>query len=84
MDERIVKFRVGVMVVATMLVVGILVVLFGELPSLHAANTQSSPGFRKATGVAEGTPVRKEGILIGRVDGREVVGPEAWSSHADR
>lgn len=67
MDERIVKFRVGVMVVATMLVVGILVALFGELPSLLRGTYTVFAWFPQTPGVADGTPVRKDGILIGRV-----------------
>jgi phospholipid/cholesterol/gamma-HCH transport system substrate-binding protein len=67
MDERIVKFRVGVMVVATLLVVGILVALFGKLPSLLYGHYTVFVWFPQTPGVADGTPVRKDGILIGRV-----------------
>ena len=34
MDERIMQFRVGVMFLATFLITGILLVMFGTLPSL--------------------------------------------------
>src|ERR1700753_1744517 len=68
MDERIVKFRVGVMVVATLLVVGILIALFGELPSLMRGTYTIFAWLPQTPGVAAGTPVRKDGILIGRVN----------------
>ena len=34
MSERVIQFRVGVMVLATAIIAGILIVLFGDLPSL--------------------------------------------------
>ena len=67
MDERIVRFRVGVMVLATLLITAILVLLFGELPSLLRGSYVVHIKFKDAPGVGEATPVRKSGILIGRV-----------------
>lgn len=67
MDERIVQFRVGVMVLATIIVAGILVVLFGELPPLITETNTIYVHFPSAPGVSRDTPVRKSGILIGRV-----------------
>ena len=55
------------MVVATMLVVAILVLLFGKLPSVFYGNYSIFVWFPETPGVADGTPVRKDGILIGRV-----------------
>lgn len=66
MDERIVKFRVGVMVVATFLVAGTLMMLFGKLPFLVSHYTVFV-WFSRAPGVGEDTAVRKDGVLIGRV-----------------
>ena len=34
MDERVVKFRVGVMVLSTLIIAGILILLFGDARSL--------------------------------------------------
>ena len=34
MDERVMQFRVGVMFLATLLITGILLVMFGKLPKL--------------------------------------------------
>ena len=67
MDERVIKFRVGVMVLATLIIAGILVLLFGDTPSLVRDDYTIYMHFNDAPGVSEGTPVRKSGILIGRV-----------------
>jgi len=80
MDERVVQFRVGAMVLATLLITGILVVMFGELPKLRLqAPYKVYVRFNEAPGVAEGTPVRKSGIVIGRVTdikfASDVLGP---------
>jgi phospholipid/cholesterol/gamma-HCH transport system substrate-binding protein len=67
MDERVIKFRVGVMVIATLIIGGILVLLFGDTPSLVRDDYTVFMHFTDAPGVTEGTPIRKSGILIGRV-----------------
>ncbi len=67
MDERIVQFRVGVLVLATLIIVGILIVLFGEVPALIQETKTIYIHFPRAPGVSRDTPVRKSGILIGRV-----------------
>ena len=67
MNERVMQFRVGVMVLATAIIAGILIVLFGDLPSLVQATYPVQMVFADARGVADGTPVRKNGILVGRV-----------------
>ena len=67
MDERVVKFRVGVMVLATTIIAGILILLFGDARSLVRGTYTVYLHFDDAPGVTEGTPVRKSGILIGRV-----------------
>jgi phospholipid/cholesterol/gamma-HCH transport system substrate-binding protein len=67
MDERVIKFRVGVMVLATVIIGGILVLLFGDTQSLGRASYTIFIHFSDAPGVTDGTPIRKSGILIGRV-----------------
>jgi phospholipid/cholesterol/gamma-HCH transport system substrate-binding protein len=67
MDERVMQFRVGVMVVATLLIAAMLVVIFGELPSLFHGSYTIYVTFSEAPGVTRDTPVRKSGIRIGRV-----------------
>ncbi|MCE9608373.1 MAG: MlaD family protein [Planctomycetia bacterium] len=70
MDERTVQFRVGVMVLATLIILAILLLLFGDLPSLVKGTYTVRFAFPQAPGVSVDTPVRVNGILIGRV--REV------------
>jgi phospholipid/cholesterol/gamma-HCH transport system substrate-binding protein len=67
MTDRVMQFRVGVVVLATAIIAGILIVLFGDLPSLVQASYPLKMSFSDARGVANGTPVRKNGILVGRV-----------------
>lgn len=67
MDERVMQLRVGFLVLATLLITGILVVMFGEFPSPFQPEYTIRIRFDEARGVAPETPVRKSGILIGRV-----------------
>jgi phospholipid/cholesterol/gamma-HCH transport system substrate-binding protein len=67
MDERVIKFRVGVMVISTLFIAGILILLFGDTPSLVHTTYTVYMHFSDAPGVTSGTPIRKSGILIGRV-----------------
>jgi phospholipid/cholesterol/gamma-HCH transport system substrate-binding protein len=67
MNDRVLQFRVGVVVLATAIIAGILIVLFGDLPTLVQSTYPLRMSFSDARGVAGGTPVRKNGILIGRV-----------------
>lgn len=64
------QFRVGVMVLATLIIAAILVLLFGEMPRVVRGTYTVNIVFREAPGVSEGTPVRKSGVLIGRVSQR--------------
>lgn len=67
MDDRLTEFRVGVVILATIFVLGILIMFFGELPSLVRDQYTLFIRFDEAPGVTVDTPVRKSGILIGRV-----------------
>jgi len=67
MDERVVQFRVGVMVLATILITLILVFLFGEGPQLLQRRITIHMIFTEAPMVLENTPVKKSGVVIGRV-----------------
>jgi len=66
MDENILKFRVGTLVVGAMIILAILIFLNSEAWDW----TNRYTVFIKPTsapGVTAGTPIRKNGILIGRV-----------------
>ena len=67
MDERTMQLRVGWMVLATLLIGLILVFMFGELPNLFRPKYTIHVWLRQAPCVTNNTPVRKAGILIGRV-----------------
>lgn len=69
MDERVLQFRVGVVVLSAALITGILVFIFGEG---WKPRYQVSMDFQSAPGVSPNTPVRKNGILIGRVTSVEL------------
>lgn len=76
MDERIMQFRVGVFFLATLLIAGILLVMFGKLPDLTSGYNVSIR-FQEASGVSKDTPVRKSGILIGRVTDVQLIDGDA-------
>jgi phospholipid/cholesterol/gamma-HCH transport system substrate-binding protein len=67
MTERQLQFRVGLLVVAAGVVAAGLVFRFGELRWLWEKNYAIGVHFDRAPGVERGTPVRKNGILIGSV-----------------
>jgi len=67
MDERALKFRVGVVVVAAAMITVILITLLGAWPNPFKARYTLHIVFPEAPGVTIDTPVRKNGIQIGRV-----------------
>jgi len=67
MDEQIVKFRVGVMVTASLLIAAILIVMFSGPSGLLGGKYTIYAEADEAPGVAASTPIHKSGILIGRV-----------------
>jgi len=67
MNERAVQFWVGAMVVSSVLLGGILILALGPDRSLFQGVYTLHITFTDAPGVAEHTPVRRSGILIGRV-----------------
>ena len=67
MDERTMQFRVGFMVLATLLIAPILILIFGEGPAVLERKIAVHMEFTKAPLVLENTPVRKSGVVIGRV-----------------
>src|SRR4051794_12837833 len=67
MNERVMQYRIGMFVIVAGLVLLMLIVWFGESPSLFRDQTYVTVHFVEAPGVAEGIPVRKSGIRIGEV-----------------
>ncbi len=67
MNERDMQFRIGLFVIAAGLVLTMLIVWFGESPSLFRDHAFVKIRYSEAPGVAEGITVRKSGIRIGEV-----------------
>jgi phospholipid/cholesterol/gamma-HCH transport system substrate-binding protein len=67
MNERVMQFRVGVVILTTFLITAILVVSFvGSTPMFKGKYTIYIK-FSEAPGVTSDTPIRKAGIRIGQV-----------------
>ncbi len=66
MDERILKFRVGILVVISMLILGILILTISGKP-FFGSSYQISGEAEDAAGISSGTPIKKFGLPIGRV-----------------
>jgi phospholipid/cholesterol/gamma-HCH transport system substrate-binding protein len=61
------QFRIGMFVIVDGLVLTMLIVWFGESPSLLRDHVYVTVRYDEAPGVAEGIPVRKSGIRVGEV-----------------
>jgi ABC-type transporter Mla subunit MlaD len=61
------RFRIGVFVLAAMLLFGVLILLFGGLPTALKPQDRYYIVFDHAPGVTPGTPVRRSGVRIGQV-----------------
>lgn len=72
MDERVLRFRVGVVVVAGAIITVILITLLGAWPSPFTPRYTLHILFPAAPGVTIDTPIRKSGIEIGRVTNLEL------------
>jgi phospholipid/cholesterol/gamma-HCH transport system substrate-binding protein len=67
MNEREMQFRIGFFVIVAGLTLTMLIIWFGESPSLLRKHTYVTVHYSEAPGVAEGIPVRKSGIRVGEV-----------------
>ena len=67
MNERVMQFRIGMFVIVAGLVLTMMIVWFGESPSLFRDRAYVTVHYTEAPGVAEGIPVRKSGIRVGEV-----------------
>ncbi len=67
MDERVVHFRVGLTILAAILITLILVFLFGEGPQALRGRKTIHMLFPEASNVMVNTPVRRLGVDVGRV-----------------
>jgi phospholipid/cholesterol/gamma-HCH transport system substrate-binding protein len=67
MNERVMQFRIGMFVIVAGLVLTMLIVWFGESPTLLRDQLYLKAHYSEAPGVLEGVAVRKSGIRIGEV-----------------
>lgn len=72
MNEQNLRFRIGVFVLAALVLLGALITLFGRFPRMLSRATEYTLRFDDVTGVKEGTPVLRSGVRIGEVTGLEL------------
>jgi phospholipid/cholesterol/gamma-HCH transport system substrate-binding protein len=72
MNERVMQFRVGVMVIAAVVFAAILALMFTGFPSVFHKTYSIRVEFPATPGLAVGAPVRKRGIRIGEVSNIEL------------
>src|SRR5262249_26324843 len=61
------RFRVGFFALAMIVLLGVLILLFGGLSDRFTPHIPYTVILRDATGIGEGTPVRRSGVRIGSV-----------------
>lgn len=67
MNERQLQFRVGLFVIAALMICTVLVLEFGDVQKYLQDNYQIAIHFDSTPGLHPGTPVRQNGIGIGKV-----------------
>jgi phospholipid/cholesterol/gamma-HCH transport system substrate-binding protein len=68
MQDSALKFRIGVFVLATLVLLAVLVTMFSGLPGLFTVHNRYTVVLPNAAGVGAGTPVRRSGVRIGEVE----------------
>jgi len=72
MDLTTQRFRLGLFVVVSAIILAVMSVFFGGSPRLFQARDRYVIVFDDAPGVVPGTPVRKSGVRIGEVESVEL------------
>ncbi len=72
MYDQAMKFRFGIFVLATLILLAVLVMLFGGLPRYFTQNDPYTIVVDNALGITAGTPVRRSGVKVGEVRGVEL------------
>lgn len=67
MNDQAIRFRFGIFVLASLILLAVLVVLFGGFPNYFRRSEAFTIIFGNAQGVAPGTPVKRSGVRIGEV-----------------
>ena len=72
MNEQNMRFRIGVFVLSSVILLASLIMLFGHWPTVFKRPDRYTILFQNAPGVEEGTPVRRSGVRIGQVQSVEL------------
>ncbi len=67
MNDQTIRFRLGVFVLAALILFAVLITLFGGKPTLFKQTKAFTIVFPNASGLSTGSPVRKSGVKIGEV-----------------
>jgi phospholipid/cholesterol/gamma-HCH transport system substrate-binding protein len=67
MNEQALRFRFGIFVLASFILLGVLTILFGGFPNYFKRTDTYTLMFTNAQGITPGTPVRRSGVGIGEV-----------------
>lgn len=67
MNDQALRFRFGIFVLASLILLAVLTTLFGGFPNYFKRTDPYTIIFSNAHGVAPGTPVRRSGVRIGEV-----------------
>jgi ABC-type transporter Mla subunit MlaD len=67
MSELTLRFRIGVFVLASLLLLAVLIILFGSFPRVLTPSNEYAVRFVDAPGISVGTPVRRSGVRVGEV-----------------
>ena len=67
MNEQAIRFRIGIFVLAALILLAVMITLFGGFPNYFRHVDTYTIVFKNAQGVAPGTPVRRSGVRVGEV-----------------
>jgi phospholipid/cholesterol/gamma-HCH transport system substrate-binding protein len=67
MNDRTMRWGIGLFVLTSLILLGALIVMFGSLPTYFKRSNLYTIRFVDAPGVGPGTPVRRSGVRIGEV-----------------
>ena len=67
MNEQAIRFRFGIFVLASLILLAVLTILFGGFPNYFKRTQEYTIVFANAAGISPGAPVRRSGVRIGEV-----------------
>ncbi|MGF1578521.1 MAG: MlaD family protein [Gemmataceae bacterium] len=68
MSEQKVRFRLGIFVLGALVLLAVMILLFGGLPTAFQSSDRYQITFDNAAGIGPGTPVVRSGVKIGQVE----------------